>query len=583
VYTEHSYDIIVLGSGLAGMRAALEASLASKGKLRIAIVTKLHAMRSHSVSAEGGISGVLHETEKNDSEELHAFDTIKGSAYLADQDAVELLVSEAPGEIRLFGHLGVPWNRDEKGRVMVRPFGGMSTPRTVFAEDKTGFFLMNALYDNLVEFANVDIFHEHFATRLILKDGAFSGVFAIDLADGSYKLFEGRCCVLATGGYGRIFGFTTTAYSSTGDGIALAYREGASLKDMEFVQFHPTALVPSGILITEASRGEGGYLLNAKGERFMNRYASEKMELAPRDIISKAIIQEIEAGRGLLDQHSGLEYVELDLRHLGAGVIDEKLPMVREIVEKSLGYDPVDHTIPVRPACHFTMGGINSNIKGQVIMSDGKPARGLWAAGECGCVSVHGANRLGSNSLSQCLVWGRMVGKEAASGAARVESREKLEAHARQAAEAEVERIEELLQKRSGVNPYEIRMKLQDTMDKHAYVFRSTKGLKTAIDRVEGLMRSYSGIMVKDKSMTYNTNLRDALEIGNLLELAYAVLNCAVRRKESRGAHSMVEYPERDDKNWLKHTVVSKGRGGELRISYLPVTVTKWKPQERKY
>jgi len=579
---ELAYDLVILGSGLAGMRAALEASLASNGKLKIAIVTKLHAMRSHSVSAEGGISGVLHEESGGDSKELHAFDTVKGSAYLADQDAVELLVENAPDEIRLFDHLGVPWNKDDNGRVMVRPFGGMSTPRTVFAEDKTGFFMMSALYDNLIEFDNVDIFHECFATKIIMKDGKFCGLFAIDLATGSYNLFLAKCCIIATGGYGRVFGFTTTAYSSTGDGIALAYREGASLKDMEFIQFHPTALVPNGILITEASRGEGGYLLNSKGERFMKHYASGKMELAPRDIVSKAIIKEIESGRGFLDKFSGMSYVELDLRHLGEDVIDEKLPMVREIVKRSLDIDPVTHTIPVRPACHFTMGGINTNIKGEVVLSNGKPAAGLWAAGECGCVSVHGANRLGSNSLSQCLVWGKITGGEAAK-AARGPNAAALADHARAAADMEEKRIEGLLARDSGTNPYKIRKELEETMDRYAYVFRSARGLEMAIARVKRLQREFSKVKIEDKSRVYNTNLRDALEISNLLDLAYVALRCAALRKESRGAHSMIEYPERDDRHWMKHSVASRDMRSRLRISYIPVRVTRWQPEKRSY
>jgi succinate dehydrogenase / fumarate reductase, flavoprotein subunit len=577
----HKHDIVILGSGLAGMRAALEASVLSKGKLNIAIVTKLHAMRSHSVAAEGGISGVLYGRENKDSEQLHAYDTIKGSDYLADQDAVQLLVQNAPKEIMLMDHLGVPWNKDKLGRIKSRAFGGMSIPRTAFAEDKTGFFLMSALYDNLIEFGNIEIFHEYFATKLIMENNSFRGLSAIDLSTGEFNLFTGKSCIIATGGHARMYGFTTTSHSSTGDGTALAYNAGASLKDMEFVQFHPTALVPNGILISEASRGEGAYLINAKGERFMKDYASSKMELAPRDIISRAIISEIRKGNGFTDEASGLKYVGLDLRHLGRELVDEKLPMVGEITESTLGLDPVEEVIPVRPAAHFTMGGINTNIKGEIIMHNGNPAVGLWAAGECGCVSIHGANRLGSNSLSQCLVWGNITGTEVTdytSGKADHDYE-----YAKKEAEKEEKRLEQLVKSKGKENPYKIRTDMQNTMDTLAYVYKNEKDLASATKKLKSLRKRFSDIKIEDGGKVYNTNLRDALEISNLLELAYAVLNCASKRKESRGAHAMEEYPKRNDKDWLKHTIVSKNSVGEPEISYIPVKITKWKPEERKY
>lgn len=575
------FDIVILGSGLAGMRAALEASLISKGRLKIAIVTKLHAMRSHSVAAEGGISGVLYGRENKDSKSLHAYDTIKGSDYLADQNAVELLVENAPKEIMLMDHLGVPWNKDNLGRIKARAFGGMSIPRTVFAEDKTGFFLMSALYDNLTEFGNVEIFHEHFATKLIMENDAFKGLVAIDMATGDLNLFKGKCAIIATGGHSRMYGFTTTGYSSTGDGTALAYNEGASLKDMEFVQFHPTALVPNGILISEASRGEGAYLINAKGERFMKSYASSKMELAPRDIISRAIITEIGKGNGFTDSASGMKYIGLDLRHLGREVIDEKLPMVGEITESTLGLDPAEEVIPIRPAAHFTMGGINTDIDGKIIMGSGKAAKGLWAAGECACVSIHGANRLGSNSLSQCLTWGKITGKEVAEFASRKAANDSQ--YTEKAAEEEQMRIDALLKSKGKHNPYDIRKEMQHTMDTLAYVYKNEHDLKLAIKRISALRKKFKDIKITDKKKVYNTNLRDVMEISNLLELAYAVLHCAIRRKESRGAHAFVEYPKRNDNDWLKHTIVSMGKSGEPQISYSKVSITKWQPEERKY
>ncbi|MCW6160277.1 MAG: succinate dehydrogenase/fumarate reductase flavoprotein subunit [Candidatus Micrarchaeales archaeon] len=572
------FDLVILGSGLAGMRAALQAAKAD-GKLKIAIVSKLHAMRSHSISAEGGISGVLYPGEK-DSIKLHAYDTIKGSDYLSDQDAVEFLVNHAPEEIKLFDNLGVPWNKSSGGKIEFRAFGGMSVPRTAFAADKTGFFMLSALYDTLLSMPNVKFFHEHVATKLLIEMGKFRGFFTIDLATGNSILFSAKAGIIATGGFGRVYGFTTTAHSSTGDGIALAYEAGLQLKDMEFVQFHPTALVPSGILITEAARGEGGYLINSKGERFMKRYAPNQMELAPRDIVSRAIVTELNEGRGLSDRRFGdYEFVQLDLRHLGEAKIDEKLPMIKEIAIKMVGIDPSKEPLPVRPAAHFTMGGISSDTKGKVFLGNGKPVAGLWTAGECGCVSVHGANRLGSNSLSQCVIWGRVTGNEAARYAAGVHAAVSIQL---KVAEQEEQRIGLLLSRREGENPYNIREELQRTMDSSFNVYRNTSAMARGRKKIIGLQKRFAGICINDKSKVYNTNLRDALEIGHILALARVVAECAINRRETRGAHSRKEYPKRDDKNWLKHTIAQKS-GNKIKLSYSKVTITKWQPKERKY
>ncbi len=572
------YDVVVLGSGIAGFTSAIHAAESNK-TLRIALISKLHAMRSHSVSAEGGISGVLYPQENNDSEKLHAFDTIKGSDYLADQDAVECLVKNAPKEIMFLEHLGVPWNRTEKGRIQERPFGGMSVPRTAFAADKTGFFIMRSLYDQTLSTKQITIFHEHFATKIIRSKNGF-GIFVIELKNGIRKLIIGKSCVVATGGFSRIYDFTTTAHSSTGDGIALAFEAGASLKDMEFIQFHPTALIPNGILITEAARGEGGYLLNKNNERFMKRYASDKMELAPRDIISRAIMTEINEGRGITDESNKLEYVYLDLRHLGKEVINTKLPMIKEICIKTIGLNPEEEQIPVRPAAHFTMGGINTDTYGRIIDKKGKAINGFFAAGECGCISIHGANRLGSNSLSQCAVWGRIVGEEIAKKITALSEKDRKELIDK--GHDEDKRLENILYKKTGNSPYKLQEEMRKIMESYFYVYKSEKMMKIGLDRLIEIRQKAKYLKIEDTSKIFNTNLRDALEFKNQIDLAYIVAIGAMNRKESRGAHARIEYPKRDDKNWLKHTIIFNS-GDKIKIKYKKVTITKWTPQERRY
>lgn len=575
------YDIVIIGSGIAGMSAAIHASKSSKKGTRIAIISKLHAMRSHSVAAEGGISGVLYPGQNNDSYDLHAFDTVKGSDYLADQDAVEILVKNAPKEIRFFEHIGVPWTREENGDILFRAFGGMSVKRTAFAADKTGFFMMRALYDYLTSLDNIKIFHEYYMTDLLLDKNRVAGLYGFDLSTGERVVFRTKACIIATGGYARVFGFTTTSYSSTGDGIALAYRAGLPLKDMEFIQFHPTALVPSGILITEAARGEGGYLRNSKGTRFMKDYARSKMELAPRDIVSRAIITEINKGNGLVQKGSDMKYVDLDLRHLGKEKLDFRLPMIREITMKSIGLDPAEEPIPVRPAAHFTMGGIHTDINGRIMQRSLKEhVHGLFAAGECACVSVHGSNRLGSNSLSQCAVWGRIVGIEAAriaSGSNHVP-----QTILKEMAYKADERLNRFIGKDGEHSPYRIREEMQRVMEEHMYVFRTQKGMKQALKKIKKLKKEAANMKIEDKGKLFNTNLRDALEISNLIDLAEVATAGAIKRKESRGAHSVVEYKERNDKEWLKHTIAFLSRGGP-KFAYIPVKITKWKPQPRTY
>ncbi|MEM4544518.1 MAG: FAD-binding protein, partial [Nitrososphaerota archaeon] len=400
-----STDIVIVGSGLAGLRAAIEA--AGRGpNLQIAVLSKVHAMRSHSVAYAGGTAATLYP-EEGDSFELHAFDTIKGSDYLADQDTVELFVKLAPREILRLEHWGMPWSRKPDGRIDQRPFGGHSFDRACYAADKTGLHAMQTLYNTCLKYDNITFYHEWFATSILVEDGEFKGFTAIEIKSGELHVFKAKAGILATGGAGRLYSFTTYGHSATAEGMAMAYRVGIPLKDMEFIQFHPTGLVPSGILISEAARGEGGYLRNKHGERFMSRYAPEKMELAPRDIVSRAMMKEIMEGRGF-EGPDGLDYVHLDLTHLGEKVIDEKLTEIKMIAMKFAGINPVNEPIPVRPAAHYTMGGVHVDIYGQT------PVRGLWAAGEVNCSSVHGANRLGCNSSIDCLVYGFLTGKQAA-------------------------------------------------------------------------------------------------------------------------------------------------------------------------
>ena len=410
----------------------------------------------------------------------------------------------------------------------------------------------------------------------------FAGLFAIDLTTGGMKLFRAKACVIATGGFSRIYGFTTTSHSTTGDGIALAYRAGLPLKDMEFVQFHPTALVPSGILITEAARGEGGFLRNSRNERFMEKYAKSKMELAPRDIVSRAIVTEIRQGNGFTHNETGMKYVHLDLTHLDSKLLDERLPMIKELAIKMLNIDPHKEALPIRPAAHFTMGGIHTNIRGEIMSAaKGEPSGGMWAIGECGCVSVHGSNRLGSNSLSQCSVWGRIAGNaipDYVDGRSSGADLKELVIRG----EEEEKRVNALLEGNGTVNPYDLQTRLQNTMDELVYVYRRTEDLQKAAAAITGIRKQYADIYVSDRGAAFNTNLRNVIQVENLIDLAEVVVAGAIRRKESRGAHAMEEYPKRDDVNWLKHTIAISTKKG-VGIDYIPVTLTRWKPEERVY
>jgi succinate dehydrogenase / fumarate reductase, flavoprotein subunit len=567
-----THDLIIFGAGLAGLRAAIEASRTSNGNLDIAVISKNQLMRAHSVAAEGGTAAVMRP-EDGDSIDLHAWDTVKGSDFLADQDVVDLFVHTIPSEILQLDHWGIPWTRRADGRIAQRPFGGHSYPRAVLAQDKTGFFEMQTLYDTLLKYNKVNHYNEHFITSILVENNTFCGLTAIDMTTGQFKVIRGKALIIASGGAGTLFGFTTYSQTVTGDGMALAYRAGIPLEDMEFLQFHPTGLVPSGILITEACRGEGGYLINGKGDRFMNKYAPSKLELAPRDLISRSEMIEIEEGRGVKEP-SGLDYIYLDLRHLGAKTINERLPLIREVCIEFNDLDPIKEPIPCRPVAHYSMGGVETDIKGSTRV------KGIYAAGEAACVSLHGANRLGSNSTAECLVWGKITGAEAGRYCNEVKQPAAMP-EAKVAAEHK--RIyADLMTQNGKENVYDIRRELRTCMDVNVGVFRTGKELSQGLEKIQSLRKRYANISIDDKSSVYNTNLYHALEIANLLDLAEVMVTGALTRTESRGGHARRDFPERDDANWLKHTLAHFTEQGP-KLDYKPVTITTWQPVERKY
>ena len=565
------HDVVIVGSGIAGLRAAIEAARASGGKQDIAVITKVQAMRSHSVSAEGGTAAVLYP-ELGDSLESHAFDTVKGSDYLPDQDAVERFVSAMPGEIYQLDHWGLPWSRREDGRIAQRWFGGYSYPRATYAEDKVGFFEMQTLYDTATKYDNIHFYQEWFVTSILAEGGEFRGFTAIEMKTGAFAQILGKAGIMATGGSGRLYSFATYAYSSTPDGMAAAYRAGIPLKDMEFIQFHPSGLIPSGILITEAVRGEGGVLLNKDGERFMKRYAPNKLDLASRDVVSRGMMTEIEEGRGFKDEATGLDYLHLDFSPIGAEKIKTRLSQIREIALKFRGIDPVEKPLPVRPVCHYVMGGIDVNIDGATKL------RGLWAAGEAACVSVNGANRLGANSTAECLVWGKITGAEASKYA---EGRPRPETPGEKVQLEEKRIFDGIFHSGGSTNPYEIRDALQKVMAKDAFVYRTGAGLAEALSTIREL-KTKDFLHVEDKGRAYNTNLSDVLEVESMLDVAEVVVAGALARTESRGAHARRDFPARDDANWLKHTLAYFGPDGP-RLDYSAVAMTKYQPTERHY
>ncbi len=564
-----TYDIVIVGAGGGGLYAALETSR-RKG-LKVAVLSKVYPTRSHTGAAQGGINAALGNVAP-DSPEKHAYDTVKGSDFLADQDAVELMCEMAPKIIREMEHMGLPFSRLPDGRIAQRPFGGASFPRTCYAADKTGHVMLQTLYEQCIRFG-VEFLNEWFALSLVHNGERIAGLTAVNLRTGEIVGIRAKAVILATGGHARIYWKrTSNALGNTGDGPAMALRAGVPLKDMEFVQFHPTGLRRTGILVTEGARGEGGYLINAEGERFMKRYAPEKMELAPRDLVSRAIETEIMEGRGFEDEE-GNKFVYLDLRHLGRKKILERLPQIRELAIDFEGVDPIEEPIPIRPTAHYSMGGIDTDKYGRTVI------KGLYAVGECGCVSVHGANRLGGNSLLDIVVFGKIAGEDAAESVVGLELVDFPEVEVKE----QEERIKSLFDGEGSEKLSQLRRELSDAMSEGVGIFRDEERIKRALEKVREIKERAKKLKVYDRELTFNTNLQQTLEFLNMVEVAETIALGALERKESRGAHARTDYPKRDDENFLKHSVIRRGEDGELRLTWKPVVITKFQPEERKY
>ncbi len=574
-----SHDVLLVGGGGAGLRAAIAAAEINP-KLRVAVVSKVYPMRSHTVSAEGGAAGVA---KPDDSLDEHAYDTISGGDWLSDQDAVEAFVSEAPQELLQLERWGCPWNREPDGHIAVRAFGGMKKKRTWFAADKTGFHMLHTLFQTTLKYDPITRYDEWFVTKLLVDNERVQGVVAIELMSGKIQAILAKAVILCTGGCGRVFPFTTNANIKNGDGMALAYRAGAPLKDMEFVQYHPTGLPFTGILITEAARAEGGYLLNKDGYRYLQDYnlgtpepkpVLRSMELGPRDRLSQAFVHEERKGRTIQTPHGPV--VHLDLRHLGEKLIDARLPFVRELCQKYQNIDPVRELIPVRPVVHYMMGGVSTDIEGAT------PLTGLFAAGEVACVSINGANRLGSNSLPECVVFGARAGRAAAEYA----SQQNIANGAvlSQAADERKRLNSEFLNKTGGRDRIAtIRTEMQSTIEKSAGIYREDSLLREGLDRLQELQQRYLDIKLDDRSHTFNTELESALELGFMLDVAESIVKSALHRTESRGAHQRSDFPARDDSKFLAHSLLYRNPDGTSRVEYSPVKITRWPPGERVY
>lgn len=574
-----SHDVLLVGGGGAGLRAAIAVSEFNP-KLSVAVVSKVYPMRSHTVSAEGGAAGVI---KSGDSLDEHAYDTISGGDWMCDQDAVEAFVKEAPKELLRLEHWGCPWSREPDGHIAVRPFGGMKKERTWFAADKTGFHMLHALFQTSLKYDPIKRYDEWFVTRLLVDDGRVQGVVAIELMSGKIQCILAKAVIICTGGAGKVFPFTTNANIKCGDGMSLAFRAGVPLKDMEFIQYHPTGLPFTGILITEAARAEGGWMLNKDGYRYLQDYdlgtpsptpVLRSMELGPRDRLSQAFVKEFERGRTIETPYGHV--VHLDIRHLGEKKINAKIPFVRELCLKYQGIDPVKEMIPVRPVVHYVMGGVHTDINAATTI------KGLYAAGEAACVSINGANRLGSNSLTELLVFGARAGKAAAEFASsQSEPGSQIVAQALD----EARRVEtQFLNKTTGRERIaDIRAEMQKAMEDGAGIYRTQNSLAAAANKIAELQERFRDIAIEDHSHTFNTELTVALELSYMLDVAGAMIHSAWQRQESRGSHQRTDFPKRDDEKYLAHSLAYRNEDGSTRIEYLPVKITRWPPGERVY
>ncbi|MBE9088769.1 succinate dehydrogenase/fumarate reductase flavoprotein subunit [Microcystis aeruginosa LEGE 11464] len=572
------HDVVIVGGGLAGCRAALEIKRLNP-TIDVAVVAKTHPIRSHSVAAQGGIAAALQNVDPKDNPKAHAYDTVKGSDFLADQDAVDILTQEAPEVIIELEHLGVLFSRLEDGRIAQRAFGGHSHNRACYAADKTGHAMLHELVSNLHR-NQVKIYDEWYVLRLILEEGTAKGVVMYQIATGQLEILRAKAIMFGTGGYGRVYNTTSNDFACTGDGLALSAKAGIPLEDMEFVQFHPTGLYPVGVLISEAVRGEGAYLINSEGRRFMEDYAPSRMELAPRDITSRAITLEIRAGRGVnLDGSAGGPFVYLDLRHLGREKIMSRIPFCWEEAHRLVGVDAVEEPMPVRPTVHYCMGGIPVNTDGRVRLSADTLSEGFFSAGECSCVSVHGANRLGSNSLLECVVYGRRTGKLIAKY---VEKRAFPVFNPDIYLQDAKEEITALLTKKGTIRIGQLRQQFQDCMTQHCGVFRTEATMREGIKQIGELKRKYEQIYLDDRGDCWNTELIEAWELQSLMVVGEIILTSALNRQESRGAHSREDFPQRDDQNFLQHTLAYYSPSG-IDIDYMPVVIQDFTPVERKY